>query len=436
MKPDDSAKSRRTFLQQSSAAAIAATTLPMAIPRVNGEESPAADSRRVVVGVMGLSRGRALASQFARQPNVEVRYVCDADAQRVSAGMEAVAETASAKAKGIVDFRTMLDDPELDALVCAAPNHWHAPATILACQAGKHVYVEKPCSHNPWEGEAMVAAARKFQRAVQLGTQRRSSPGTQLAMKRLHDGAIGKVYLARAYYNSARGSIGRGKPAAVPESLDYELWQGPAPRRPYLDNVVHYNWHWRWHWGNGELGNNGIHTLDLCRWGLQVTYPTRVTSSGGRYAYDDDQETPDTHTVGFEFPEGCAITWQGLSCNSHGSKFIEFYGTDGSLELESGGRFRLYDRRNELQEEHASSNVGDADHVANFLSAIRQNDPTLLHAEILDGHRSTLLSHLGNIAHRVGRTLNCDRQNGHIQDDAAAAALWKREYESGWEPNV
>jgi predicted dehydrogenase len=430
----NSLTARRDFLKQSSAAALVAASFHASTQPSHAEDTT--DARRVVVGVMGLSRGRALAQSFARQTNVEVRYLCDADKQRVAAAQEVVRETASAEAQGITDFRKMLDDPELDVLVCAAPNHWHAPATILACQAGKHVYVEKPCSHNPWEGEAMVRVAREHNKVVQLGTQRRSSPGTQRAMQLLHEGAIGRVYLSRAYYNSARGSIGHGKQAAVPEHLDYELWQGPAPRVPYTDNVVHYNWHWRWHWGNGELGNNGVHTLDLCRWGLNVTYPTRVVSSGGRYAYQDDQETPDTHTVAFEFPENCAITWQGLSCNRHGSSFVEFYGTDGALELESNGNFRVFDRRDGLQEEYQQSNLGDVEHIANFLAAVRQGDPSILHAEILEGHRSTLLCHLGNISQRVGRALDCDPENGHIQGDEVASSFWKRDYESGWEPQV
>jgi predicted dehydrogenase len=221
-------------------------------------------------------------------------------------------------------------------LICAAPNHWHAPSTILACSANKHVYVEKPCCHNPREGELMIEAARKHNRAVQMGSQRRSGPGTIQAIKALHEGVIGRVYLARSWYNNRRGPIGKGKPTAAPKHLEYDLWQGPAPRVPYMDNRVHYNWHWFWHWGNGELGNNGIHTLDLCRWGLAVDYPIRVTSSGNRYHWNDDQQTPDTHTVCFEFKGKKQISWQGKSCNRHRGSFVTFYGTDGTLDL----RFR------------------------------------------------------------------------------------------------
>ena len=282
----------------------------------------------------------------------------------------------------------------------------------------------------------MVRVAREQGKVVQLGTQRRSSSGTRLAMERLHSGAIGRVYLARSWYNNVRGSIGKGKPAPVPSHLDYELWQGPAPRRDYLDNVVHYNWHWRWHWGNGELGNNGVHSIDLCRWGLEVTYPTYVTSSGGRYAYDDDQETPDTHTVAFEFDGEKSITWEGLSCNRGGDDFVSFYGTEGSLKLDGNGTFRIYDRNGKQQEHHQEADGGETAHVENFLQALRSGDASQLNAEILEGHRSTLLCHLGNIAQRVRRSLHCHPADGRIQGDDEAMQLWRREYAEGWEPQV
>ena len=219
---------RRHFLGRAVAGSAMAGLALRQLPG-RAEETPAS---RLRVGVMGLSRGSSLATSFAREPGVEVKYLCDTDASRTASVAQMFETKLGMTPKTITDFRRILDDPEIDVLVCSAPNHWHAPATILACSAGKHVYVEKPCCHNPREGEMMVEAARKHQCAVQMGTQRRSGPGTREAMRRLHEGVIGRVYLSRSWYNNARGSIGRGKPAPVPAQLDYELWQGPAPRRP------------------------------------------------------------------------------------------------------------------------------------------------------------------------------------------------------------
>ncbi len=399
--------------------------------------SPSRQASVIRIGVMGLSRGQSLALDLAKQPDVEITHLCDVDSRRASSSAQQFRDKTGKSPLVVNDFRTILDDPTVDVLVCAAPNHWHGPATIMACKAGKHVYVEKPCSHNPREGEWMVAAAKQFNRCVQMGTQRRSAPGTRLAMERLHSGAIGNIRLARCYYNSLRGSIGEGAEAEPPKELDYDLWQGPAPRVPYRTNVVHYNWHWFWHWGGGELANNGVHGLDLCRWGLQVDFPTRVVSSGGRYWFDDDQETPDVHSVCFEFAAEQQITWDALSCNKHrGNRFCEFYGDAGSLELDENGKFRLYDRDDRLVEEAGEPSGGQAEHLQNFIDAIRAKDPSLLNQPISEGHRSTLLCHLGNIAHRTGETVHCDSANGLPRNNADQRALWSREYDPAWRAAV
>ncbi|MBM4000716.1 MAG: Gfo/Idh/MocA family oxidoreductase [Planctomycetes bacterium] len=418
---------RRTFLGGLAAGAAGALARGSFAADPNG---------RIVVGVMGLGRGASLARTFSDQPNTVVKYVCDVDRERAAPIVKSLEAATGTAPEIVTDFRQMLDAKDLDALICAAPNHWHAPASILACAAGKHVYVEKPCCHNPREGEWMVQAARAANRAVQMGAQRRSSPGTKAAIGRLKEGAVGRIYLVKAWYNSARDAVGKGEPAPVPPSLDYELWQGPAPRRPYLTNRIHYNWHWFWHWGNGELGNNGVHTLDLCRWGAGVDYPIRVVSSGGRYAFEDEQETPDTHSVAFEFPGKVQITWDGLSCHRRSSGFVTFYGDGGALALESNGAYAIFDSQEKEIERRPGDTVGDKEHAANFLDAIRTDRPLSLNTEILEGYKSTLLCHLGNIAHRTGRTLECDPANGMIKHDAEAMAYWGRPYERGWEPKV
>ncbi|MCH8829795.1 MAG: Gfo/Idh/MocA family oxidoreductase, partial [Planctomycetes bacterium] len=373
---------RRNFLGRTALSGAAGLAVTSHVAR-----GANAAGETIVIGVMGLSRGKSLALNFARQTGVVVKYVCDVDRNRAAAGAAAVEKVAKRSPKVIADFRKMLEDNDVDVLVCAAPNHWHAPATILACAHGKHVYVEKPCCHNPHEGELMVQAARKHKRAVQMGSQRRSGAGTIQAMQELQQGVIGRVYLSKSWYGNRRPAVVRGKETKPPAYLDYELWQGPAPRRAYipyqsLNNKIHYNWHWFWHWGNGELGNNGVHTLDLCRWGLGVDYPIRVTSSGGRYRYKDDQQTPDTHTVCFEFPDRKQITWEGLSCNSHKHPFVKFFGETGTMSLQQNGSYTVYDLRDKPIKTHKANSRGDVEHIANFLAAIRNDTPLKLNAEI------------------------------------------------------
>jgi predicted dehydrogenase len=394
-------------------------------------------TRLAVVGTGG--RGTELARLFAQTADVAVTYVCDVDESRMNAAAKAVEPVAKkvdvAAPKTVADFRKILDDKAVDAVVIATCNHWHAPAAILACTAGKHAYVEKPCSHNPREGELLVEAARKYKRHVQMGNQRRSFAHYIEATKLVREGVLGRAYLAKSWYFNNRPPTGKGQLVDPPKELNWDLWQGPAPRRPFKDNYAHYKWHWFWHWGNGELGNNGVHSIDVCRWGLGVDYPIRVTSSGGRYRYDDDQETPDTHSVGFEFEGKKLITWEGLSCNTSpsGAAFdMVFYGENGSLVLKDGG-YTIHDPKGkETKKVEGKGNMNH--HLANWIAAIRGG--AQLNSEIEEGHKTTLLCHLGNIAHRTGRTLKCDPKDGKILDDAEAMKLWTREYEKGWEPKV
>ena len=394
---------------------------------------------RIRVAVMGLGgRGQALATRFHSTPNTEVVGVADVDRDRAGKTADALAKLPPGTTPRVeADFRRFLDDRSIDLVVVATCNHWHAPATILACQAGKHVYVEKPCSHNPWEGEMMVAAAKKHDRRVQMGNQRRSWEAIRKAIAELHAGVIGRLSLAQAFYGNLRGSIGRGKEGPLPPRFDWDLWQGPATRRPFRTNYVHYNWHWFWHWGNGELGNNGIHFLDLCRWGLGVGHPVRVDSTGGRYHHDDDQETPDTQLATFTFEGGRTITWEGLSCvrrpaDSGRRADIVFFGDKGSLSIDGSG-YTIHDPAGAVVRTEQAAG-GDAVHTDNLLAAIREGTP--LASGIDEAHASTLLCHLGNISQRVGRSLACDPADGRIRNDAEAMALWKREYAAGWEPAV
>jgi len=406
-------------------------------------------SEKVVVAVMGLNgRGSVLANVFAKSPNAVVAAVCDVDSTVLAKAVAAVAQAQTPRPKPLSDFRRALDDKSIDALVIAAPDHWHAPAAILAMSAGKHVYLEKPCGHNAREGELLVDAQRKHNRVVQMGTQQRSAPRSIEVLQAVREGLIGKPYQARAWYANTRGTIGRGKPAPVPGNLDYDLWQGPAPHTPYHDNVIHYNWHWFRRWGTGEICNNGTHEIDVSRWALGVDRCTRVTSTGGRYHFDDDWEFPDTQEVVFEFPGGKTIIWEGQSCNgltTYGrSRGTAILGTTGSVVMDRDG-YVVYDLKNTVVKQSLATQAGDglnisADddmtrlHIENFLDAVRTGAP--LRQPIDEGAKSVLLCHLGNIAQWTGRALRVDPATGRIQGDDAAMAYWQREYAPGWAPTV
>ena len=406
---------------------------------------------RINVAAMGVNaRGNAVAGNFAYQDNCQVTHVCDVDSRAADKCIAAVEKIQKKRPKATEDFRKALEDKDVDALIVTAPDHWHAPAAILACKAGKHVYLEKPCSHNPREGELVVEAAKKYNRVIQMGNQRRSWPNVMAGIKEVHDGAIGRPYFAKTWYTNNRGPIGVGKVAPVPDWLNYDLWQGPAPRQPYKDNVIHYNWHWFWNWGTGEALNNGTHMVDLARWGLQVDYPTRVTSAGGRYHYRDDWETPDTQVITLDFDDKASITWEGRSCNGHrvegSSVGVIFYGETGALQIDSGNAYKIFDLKNKLVKNVENdvqvdprnavnpSQQLDAFHILNFFDGIRKGTPQA--ADILGGHKSTLLVQLGNIAQRSGTTLNVDPSSGRIRDNREASKYWGRDYEPGWEPKV
>lgn len=442
-------KSRRTFIKKSIGSA-AALSVGGVLPAFSAKSyaNIVDANNKIVVSLMGVnSRGTALAKNFARQENCDVAHICDVDSRAITACTEAIKDRQTRIPEGFVDFRKSLESKDIDAIVIAAPDHWHAPASLLAMQAGKHVYVEKPCSHNPKEGEMLVEATARYGKIVQMGNQRRSWPNVVEGINALKNGAIGKVYFGKGWYSNNRESIGVGKKIAVPDWLDWDLWQGPAPRKEYQDNVVHYNWHWFWHWGTGEALNNGTHMIDLLRWGMDVDYPVRVSSNGGRYRYQDDWETPDTQVINLDFEEEVSMSWEGRSCNGkniEGSSVgVMFYGENGSILIPGGNSYTIFDLKSNVVK-HVKDDQKidprdlanpaeslDAMHIRNMFDGI--TDGKKLHADIDSGHKSTLLVQLGNIAQRAGRSLDIDPKNGHILNDKKASKLWSRTYEKGWE---
>jgi predicted dehydrogenase len=447
MDSDNNAIDRRDFLKTTSAAGLGAwftSRAPGPLFTVGG--SP---NEKVVVGVMGLnSRGLVLAKGFAASANSTVGYLCDVDSAVLEKARAAIAQLQEKPPAAATDIRRVLDDRSVDVIAIAAPDHWHTPAAILALRAGKHVYLEKPGTHNARETELLVEAARKYGRRVQFGTQARSAPHVAEIAQAIREGLIGTPYLARAWYANTRTAIGKGKVASVPSNLDWELWQGPAPRTAYRDNVVHYNWHWFKRWGTGEICNNGTHEIDVGRLMLGVDYPRSVVSSGGRFHFDDDWEFPDSQQATFEFDGGKSIVWQSQSCNGlqmYGrARGTAILGTGGSVVVDRDG-YVVYDLKNAIVKESAPRATTDginplADdpltqlHIDNFVAAVRTG--TALNAPIEDGAKTALLCHLGTISQQVARKLRIDHRNGHIVGDANAASRWSRQYEPRWKPTV
>ncbi|WP_293709959.1 Gfo/Idh/MocA family oxidoreductase [uncultured Parabacteroides sp.] len=403
---------------------------------------------RILIGCIGVnSRGAALARNFAKQKNCIVKHICDVDSRALDKCIAEVTNISDTTPKGYKDLRLMLEKKDLDAVVIATPDHWHAPAALLAMKAGKHVYLEKPCSHSPEEGEILIQAAQKYDKVVQMGNQRRSWPNVVEAINEIKAGTIGKVYFGKSWYTNNRAPIGKGKEVRVPDWLDWDLWQGPAPRTTYKDNIVHYNWHWFWRWGTGEALNNGTHMIDLLRWGMEVDYPTSVQSTGGRYYYQDDWETPDTQVISINFGDKKSIIWEGHCCNAFkiegNSVGALFYGEKANLLIGGGNYYKIMDHKNQIIREVESkiqtdprnrmdpAQQLDAIHIQNFFDAIKKGEK--LNAGIESGHISTLLVQLGNIAQCSGEKLETDPANGHIRNKQIADKYWGRTYQEGWE---
>jgi predicted dehydrogenase len=404
---------------------------------------------RLNFAVIGLnSRGYAhLSGLQANKQSACIAYVCDVDSTFM-AKFAAETDKAMGAAPGTQkDFRKILEQKDVDAISIATPDHWHTPMAIAGLQAGKHVYVEKPCSHNPAEGAMLVEAQKKYGKVVQMGTQQRSSPHTIEIVEKIHGGLIGRAYYAKAWYSNTRKSIGTGKPAPVPAQLDWDLWQGPAPRKPYTDNVQPYNWHWFRTYGTGEALNNGTHEVDVCRWALDVDYPQRVTSTGGRYQFKDDWQFYDTLVTSFDYQDKM-ISWEGKSCQGmkfyHRDRGSAIMGTTGTVVVDRDG-YEIYDLKGNKTSEFktgkmtSSSDLTGADsmtdaHFRNFIAAIRSGEK--LNAPIAVGNVSVTVLQLSNIAWEVNRELQIDTKDGKIQGDSQAMKMWGREYEKGWAPHL
>ncbi len=418
-------ETRRDFIKKSAGAA-ALLSMPTIVPAsafgANGKVSLA------VIGVNG--RGRSHIQGFMNLPNAEVTCLCDCDLNVLEPRAKEFDTRYSKKVKQQQDLRKVFEDKSIDAVSIATPNHWHSLATIWACQAGKDVYVEKPGSHNIFEGRKMVEAANKYDRIVQHGVQLRSSVAVQEAIKHLRDGLIGRVYMARGLVFRWRGDIGKKGPGTAPQGLDYDLWTGPAEMKPFSEDWVHYNWHWHWNWGNGDVGNQGIHETDLCMWGLDVGLPEVITAGGGKFVFDDAKETPEVLASTYLYPKEKKFIefevrpWMTNSENGATVGNI-FYGTEGYLVVYNYDRYESFLGRDYKP---GPSRREGGDHYKNFIDAVLAHDKKMLNAPVETAHLSSGLAHLGNIAYRTGRTLYFDPATEKFVNDKEADAYLTRPY--------
>ena len=404
------------------------------------------------IAILGLGRRLgAYPEPLARkESNAELLYLCDVmEHQRVNAGKQ-FEERLGYKSKLEADFRKILEDKNVDAIMNATPDHWHTPGSIMAMQAGKHVYVEKPCSHNMYENELIVRASHKYNKVVQMGNQQRSSLHTIDIIKQIHNGAIGVPYRAVAFYLNKRGEVPVQKPAAIPAGLDWELWQGPAIHRDYTSETWDYNWHWYgWNYGTGETGNNATHELDVARWALQVELPNSVyVEAGKRHFFNDGWEMYDTMDATFKFDGDKVIKWDGRSRSGQdtyglGDRGTLVFGSEGTVFVDRG-KYILYDRGGKIVNRYDSGSNeagtalgggGDSStaHVVNWFEGIRGNEK--LHAQIDEGAVSQAMVHYANVAYRIGHGFDIDSQKGTMYD-REAMKLWERDYEPGWEPKI
>ncbi len=439
---------RRNFIKKTTAGGAALGLSGLLLPHTSYANILGANDQLNVAIIGVRSRAKAHVKAIHKDTNSKILYTCDVDDIIIEEHNVWCQENIGYVPKVEKDFRKVLEDKKVDAVFIATPEHWHAPMAIMAMQAGKHVYLEKPCSHNPYENDLLVAVQNKYKKKVQMGNQQRSAKTSIQAINDIRSGIIGDVYKGEAYYSNNRESIGKGKEIAVPKTLNWDLWQGPAPRTPYRDNVHPYNWHWFRSWGTGEVHNNGTHEIDICRWALGVDLPKRVSSVGGLYTFKDDWEFPDNQQVTYEFDNNKFITWTGHSRGimkpSRPGRGATIYGSKGTIMLDRNF-YKLFDLQGNLIKEaiegaeSATTNTmgeGELDvmHVANFFDGIRKDKS--LQADINDASISTMLCHLGNMAQDAGESLDIDTKTGKVLNNEKAMQSWKREYQEGWEPKL
>jgi predicted dehydrogenase len=417
-----------------STAAAAGSAALRGAPSIN-------DTVRVAcVGIRG--QGNSHIHEYSKMPNVEIAALCDVDENVLNKRLDQVVASGKKKPAAYTDVRKLLEDKSIDVISIATPNHWHSLIGIWACQAGKDVYVEKPCSHNIFEGRQLVRAAEKYNRIVQHGTNSRSGPAIREAVDKMRQGLIGDVYMARGLCFKWRDTIGHKPEEPVPGGVHYDLWTGPAPLHAFTQNRFHYNWHWFWDYGNGDIGNQGIHEMDVARWGLGVKYPVKVSGMGGHFMFDDDQQTPNTMVSTFEFNEGGKRKFLVFEVrhwiSNHEAGIGEragrkdsntvgnlFYGSKGYLAIDGYGQYKTWLGKD--QEPGPSSREG-GNNWANFIEAVRSRKQSDLNAPIEEGYMSTVLVHLANISYRLGRTLEFDAENLTCKGDAEATAMFTRKY--------
>ncbi len=432
-------QSRRSFIKKSATVA-AAVSMPTIIPaRAFGAND------RINAAVLGLNgRGKNHIDAFMAYDNVELTHLCDPDMNILKKRQKNFKEKYN---KDIVleqDLRNIYDNKDIDVVSIATPNHWHSLAVIWACQAGKDCYVEKPGSHNIFEGRKMVEAAEKYDRIVQHGVQLRSSPSIREAVQLLHDGYIGRVYMARGLVFRWRPDIGNKGFSAIPDGLNYDLWTGPAEMQPFSRNLVHYNWHWNWPYGNGDVGNQGIHETDMCMWGLDVGLPTKITAMGGKFLWDDSKETPEVLSSVYHYPDEdkiiqfevrpwCTNTEEGVTVGNI------FYGDKGILVIDGYDKYKTYMGQNRepgksnddgavAKSEMDRGDGGTNEHFKNFLDAVRAHDKSILNGPVETAHLSSALAHLGNISYRLGRVLTFNPLSERFVDDPEADKMLTRNY--------